>query len=208
MTDTAPASTTARTTARATVKATASGTQRSPLRIVSRWMISFVGFPLGGAAAILTVGSLDSIGSAAVGGLVTGAVLGAVQGWAMQADRRLLLFWTLATAVGFAVGLAVGSTLVDFGTALGDLVVQGAVSGFAVGAAQAAAVIRRTGPRTLFWPVWLAGVWAAGWTVSTSIGIEVGDQFTVFGASGAITATLLTAGLPFVVGSATKGDPS
>jgi hypothetical protein len=214
MTDTATARTTAKAnatpeaTGTATQHGTATRTQPSRLRIVGRWIISFAGFPLGGAAALLTVGPVDTTGSAAVGGLVTGAVLGAVQGWAMRADRRLFLLWTLATAAGLAVGLAVGSTLVDFGTDLSDLVLQGALSGLALGAAQAATVIRRTGPRTLFWPVWLAGVWAAAWTVSTSIGIQVGDQFTVFGSSGAITATLLTAGLPFVVKNATNGTQS
>jgi hypothetical protein len=174
-------------------------TQPTTLRTVGRWMTSFTGFPLGGAAAILTVGPVEGTASAALGGLVTGAVLGAVQGWAMRADRRLLLLWTVATALGLAVGLAVGATLVGFGTGLDDLVVQGAVSGFGVGAAQAVTLLRRTGPLTVFWPVWLAAVWAVGWVVSTSIGIQVGDQFTVFGSAGAITATLLTAGLPFVV---------
>ncbi len=194
MTDTALAPTTA--------------TRPSPQRRLGRWMISFAGFPLGGAAAILTVGPVHSVSSAVAGGLLTGAVLGAVQGWAMRADRWLLLAWTLATAVGLAGGLAVGAMLVDFGTGLDDLVVQGAVSGFVVGAAQAATLLRRTGPLTLFWPVWLAAVWAAGWAVSTSIGIQVGDQFTVFGSSGAITATLLTARLPGVVGRASAENRS
>ncbi len=194
MTDTALAPTTA--------------TRPSTQRRLGRWMISFAGFPLGGAAAILTVGPVQSVSSAVAGGLLTGAVIGAVQGWAMRADRWLLLAWTLATAVGLAGGLAVGAALVDFGTGLDDLVVQGAVSGFVVGAAQAATLLRRTGPLTLFWPVWLAVVWAAGWAVSTSIGIQVGDQFTVFGSSGAITATLLTARLPGVVERASAENRS
>jgi hypothetical protein len=171
-------------------------------------MLSFEGFPLGGAAAAIAVGPVDTIGSAALGGLLTGAVLGAVQGWAMRADRRLLLAWTSATAIGLAIGLTVGASLVDFGSDLGELIVQGAVTGFGVGAAQAASLFRRTGPLTLFWPVWLAAVWAAGWAVSTSIGIQVGDQFTVFGSSGAITVTLLTAGLPGVVRRASTKDES
>jgi hypothetical protein len=191
-----------------TTTTTAAATQPTSRRTLGRWMISFLGFPLGGAAAILTVGPVDSLGTAVVGGLVTGAVLGAVQGWAMRADRALLVLWTVATAVGLAGGLAVGTALVDFGTGLDDLVLQGAVSGFGVGVAQAAVLFRRTGPRTPFWPAWLAVVWAVSWAVSTSIGIQVGDQFTVFGAAGALTATLLTAALPGVVARASAEERS
>ena len=41
--------------------------------------------------------------------------------------------------------------------------------------------------------------WAAGWAVTTSIGIEVDEQFTVFGSSGAIVVTALTAVLPIAL---------
>ena len=54
----------------------------------------------------------------------------------------------------------------------------------------------------------MAAVWTAGWAISTSIGIQVRDQFTVFGSSGAITVTLLTAALPGVVRRATREDQS
>jgi hypothetical protein len=183
-------------------------TQPTRLRTVGRWMITFAGFPLGGAAAIIAVGPVDTVGNAVAGGLLTGAILGAVQGWALRADRRLLLAWTFATAIGLAIGLTVGASLVDFGTDLRDLLLQGAVSGFAIGAAQAAILFRRTGPLTLFWPVWLAAVWAAGWAVSTSIGIQVGDQFTVFGSSGAVTATFLTVVLPLALDTVIKEQRS
>ena len=92
-------------------------------------MVSFAGFPLGGLAAFLLTGPVDSTASAIAGGLVTGVVLGAVQAWAMRADRRLFAAWALATAVGLAVGLAIGASLVGFSTGLGDLAIQGAFSG-------------------------------------------------------------------------------
>ena len=43
--------------------------KRAPFfrRTIPRWMVSFVGFPLGGLAAFLLVGPVDSVGSAAVG---------------------------------------------------------------------------------------------------------------------------------------------
>jgi hypothetical protein len=174
-------------------------TSPSTARIVARWMISFVGFPLGGLAALLLVGPVVSTPSALAGGLVTGAVLGLVQGWALRADRRLLLAWTGATAGGLAVGLAAGTLSVDFGTGLGDLAIQGLCSGAAVGLAQAVLLWPRIGRIALAWPAYLAGVWGVGWTVTTSIGVEVSDGFTVFGSSGALVVTVLTAVLPVLL---------
>ena len=63
----------------------------STARIFGRWMISFVGFPLGGLAALILTDPVNGAGNCLVGGLITGAVLGAVQAWALRADRRQLL---------------------------------------------------------------------------------------------------------------------
>jgi hypothetical protein len=169
---------------------------RRTRRIVARWMVSFAGFPLGGAAAIILTGPVDSTASAIGGGLVTGVVLGAIQAWAMKADRRLFAVWVLATAVGLAVGLAGGASLTGFSTGLGDLVLQGAASGLAVGLAQAIALLPRIGPIAVCWPIYVSGAWAAGWAVSTSIGIQVEEQFAIFGSTGALVVTLLTSVLP------------
>lgn len=165
----------------------------STLRTVARWMVSFLGFPLGGLTAMLLGGPVDSLAAAILGGLLTGAVLGAAQALALRFDPRNLLTWVLATAAGLATGLAVGASVVDFRTGLGDLVLQGAISGFAVGAAQSVVLVRRTGPLAFLWPAYLAAAWSIGWDVTTSVGVQVEDQFTVFGAAGAVTVTLLTA---------------
>jgi hypothetical protein len=177
----------------------ASALQPTTARAVARWAVSFVGFPLGGLAAVLATGPVDGAPAAVAGGLLTGAVLGAVQALALRLDRRSLLQWLTATAAGLAVGLTAGASAVGFGTSLGDLAVQGAVSGLAVGAAQALVLFRLLGPLTLVWPAWLAAVWTLGWVVTTSIGVQVEDQFTVFGAAGALTVTLLTAVLPVLL---------
>jgi hypothetical protein len=168
----------------------------STRRVLLRWMISFLGFPLGGFAAWLLIGPVIGTTTAVTGGLLTGAILGAVQAWALRADRRSLASWTLTTAVGMAVGLTVGASVGGFGTGLGDLVLQGVISGAAVGLAQAAVLWRRTGPLAMAWPAYLAVAWGLGWTVTTLAGIGVEEQFTVFGASGALVTTLLTAVLP------------
>ena len=171
----------------------------SPARTVLRWMLSFAGFPLGGFAAMVIVGPVDSLGSAVAGGLLTGLVLGAVQAWALRLGGRTGTFWALATAAGLAVGLSVGAAAVGFGTDLVDLQLQGAVSGAAVGTAQAVLLWPRTGRWALVWPVYLAAAWVAGWSVTTEIGVAVGEQFTVFGSAGAVTVAVLTSVLPLLL---------
>ena len=166
---------------------------------LARWMVSFVGFPLGGLTAMFLSGPVDSVASAIIGGLLTGTVLGTAQALAMRFDSRRLLTWVVATAAGLASGLAVGASVVDFRTELSDLVLQGAISGLAVGAAQSLALLRRTGPVAFLWSAYVAAAWAIGWAVTTSVGVQVEDQFTVFGAAGAVTVTVLTAVLPVVL---------
>ena len=173
------------------------GTRRS----IGRWMVSFAGYPLGGYAAFLITGRVDSLGPALAGGLLTGAILGAFQVWAMGQARRHPLAWILATAVGLMAGVAAGTALVDYQIDLGSLVVQGAVGGALVGLAQSVVLVPRLGAVAFVWPLFLSATFAIGWAVTTSIGIDVDQQFTIFGSSGALVATLLTAVLPLVLNS-------
>ncbi|MCW2761568.1 MAG: hypothetical protein JWR85_1769 [Marmoricola sp.] len=189
---------------------TAPSTAKVPgtARTVGRWMVSFAGFPLGGFAALILTAAVDSVGHAVAGGLITGAVLGAVQAWALRSDRRQLVGWTLATALGLAVGLALGASLVDFGTGMGDLAVQGAVTGALVGLAQAVVLRPRIGLVAFVWPIYLAGAWALGWVVTTAGGIAVEEQFTTFGAFGALTVALLTSVLPVFLSTHPRTEKS
>jgi hypothetical protein len=97
------------------------------------------------------------------------------------------------------VGLTVGAAVVDYATDLTALVVQGAICGFAVGAAQAGTLRPRLGRPALAWPVALAPIWAIGWAVTTVAGIQVEAQFTVFGSFGAIAVTAGTLFLPLLL---------
>jgi hypothetical protein len=183
-----------------TAPATTAVTTRIPWhRIVMRWLVSFVGFPLGGLAATALVGRVDSLASAMAGGLVTGAVLGTVQAWALGPARPRAGAWVVATSAGLMTGLGLGAWLVDYQTGVGSLALEGAVSGALVGAAQAAAMLRRLGRLAYAWPVALSGIWAVGWVVTIAAGIQIGEQFTVFGASGAVVVTLLTSALPLLL---------
>ncbi len=168
-------------------------------RTIPRWMVSFAGFPLGGLAAFLLVGPVDSVGSALIGGLLTGGILGAIQAWALGTAQPRRLAWIVATAVGMGAGLTLAASLVDFRVGLGDLVLQGAVSGAVVGLAQAIVLVRLAGRRAFVWPIALSVIWAIAWVVSTTIGIKVDDRYTIFGSSGALVATALTLVLPVVL---------
>ena len=74
--------------------------------------------------------------------------------------------------------------------------VQGAVSGLAVGAAQSVMLRRRRPRLALVWPFYLAACWALAWAVITLAGVQVDNQFTVFGAIGAVSVTAATLVLP------------
>jgi len=97
--------------------------------------------------------------------------------------------------------VASGAALVDYQTDLGSLAVQGAVTGGLVGVAQTVALTPRLGVMALAWPVFLSGTFAVGWATTTTAGIDVDQQFTIFGSSGALVATVLTAVLPLVLGT-------
>jgi hypothetical protein len=189
-----------------TAGAEASIGSKSAVRTIARWMVTFIGFPAGGFAALLIVGPVDSLVTAAAGGLITGAILGAVQSFGLGRSGPRAWQWISATAIGLTVGLVLGATAVEYATSLTALVIQGAVTGLAVGAAQAIPLGARFGPLAFAWPAALAVIWAIGWAITTSIGVQVDDQFTVFGSAGAIVVTALTAVLPVLINRNTSRD--
>ena len=180
---------------------------RSWRRAAARWIVTFAGFPAGGFTAMLLVGHVDTVITALAGGLITGTILGAVQAWGLGRSGPGAIRWVAATAIGLTIGLGIGATSVGFRTTLAALVVQGAVCGLAVGAAQALALRRSLGPIAFAWPAALAAIWALGWAVTYAAGIAVNDQFTVFGSSGAVVVTALTVVLPVLL-NAKEGEQS
>ncbi len=163
-------------------------------------MPTFVGYPLGGLLAEV-VGPVDSVGSALAGGAITGAVIGLAQWLGLRRSGLAPEPWVVATSVGMALAVAAGAGAVGYGFSSGDLATQGAICGAVVGAAQAAALWPRLGAISLGWPVALAGIWSLGWTITAAAGIDVESQYTVFGSSGAIVATLATSILPLALAS-------
>jgi hypothetical protein len=154
------------------------------------WLLTFAAFPPAGYIGHAVAGAVDSPVSAIVGGAVTGVGLGAAQ-WALLRRRGVGARWIPTTAVALAVGVAAGAALVSYRTDRPSLAVMGAVCGFVVGAAQGAVVGDKR--RGIVWAVSTAALWALGWTVSATIGVDVEQQYVVFGGSGALVAALLQA---------------
>jgi uncharacterized membrane protein len=154
------------------------------------WTAGFLAFPIGGYLAEMLTGRVNDAGSALLGGMVAGAVIGTGQ-WLVA--RRLLdaQTWIPATALAMGVGLVVGAWAVGYGTSLGELALMGAITGIPLGAAQAY-LLRDRVANAWVWGAAMPLLWALGWTVTTAIGVGVDSQFYVFGASGAITFMALS----------------
>jgi hypothetical protein len=154
------------------------------------WTAGFVAFIVGGALATALTGRINDVGSALIGGMVAGAVIGTGQ-WLVA--RRLLdaQTWIPATALAMGIGLMVGAWVVGYGTSLGELALMGFITGIPLGVAQAY-LLRDRVANAWVWAAAMPLLWALGWTVTTAGGIDVDQQFAVFGAYGAITFMALS----------------
>jgi hypothetical protein len=149
------------------------------------------------------VGGVDSVGAAFAEGLLAGAVIGVVQ-WLFLRRRSVPATWIAGTSLGMAVGLTAGSALVSYETSFGALAVMGLVSGAGVGVGQVLS-FRPLRSRALEWSFGSAALWAIGWAVTEGTGVDVDEQWAVFGISGALVVALLQS---FVVGRATPSVAS
>jgi hypothetical protein len=156
------------------------------------WPVAvLIGFPIGGLLADLVVDGVDSVGSALVGGLIAGVVIGAAEWFALR--HSVSWPWIPATSVGMAAGLTAGAALVDYGIDRGDLMLMGAVTGLGVGVLQALVLARNGVAGAFWWAVANPPLWALAWLVTTYvISRNVKEQFTNFGASGALVFALAT----------------
>jgi hypothetical protein len=157
------------------------------------WMLTFLGFPLGGLLAFLVVGSVEGVVSGALGGALAGAVIGAAQWLVLRRYVRVGPEWVLATALGVAIGDALGALLTGAGTSIGALLITGLATGVAVGLLQWGLFLRGRILLASLWPPVVAIAWPLGWVVtSVVIGINVERGFYAFGASGALVFAAVT----------------
>ena len=168
----------------------------SPVRIKASnllltWMATSLGFPFGGVLALSLTGPMDDVVSAALGGLLAGAVVGAAQWLMLRHYLGIDAAWVVATASGLALGNAVGVVLTGAGTSINDLLAIGAAAGISVGVAQWTLLRERLRYAGL-WVVVLAIAWPLGWTTTWSIGVDVSLGYAVFGAVGALVFAAIT----------------
>jgi len=157
------------------------------------WVAVAFAFPIAGYVGWKIGGPVDTVAAAFIGGGITAAGLAAVQWWAAKGTLGRPASWIGSGAAGYAVGLAAGAALVGYDTDLGSLVLMGLISGLPLGIAQGWVLARQDRRR-------LAAAWAAampilfglGWIPSTAIGVSVDEQFTVFGAAGAVLFMVLS----------------
>ena len=126
-------------------------------------------------------------------GLVTGAVVGTGQ-WLASRGRLRPVPWIVATApLGMGIGLLLGARpSSDSQTSLTDVALMGALSGMVLGARPDGGAYRRAPGRRWWWAAAMPLLWALGWIVTTWAGIPMVEQFTIFGASGAVTFSALS----------------
>jgi hypothetical protein len=160
-------------------------------RFWGAWGLAFLGFPLGGLAALGLVGGVESVLDGAIGGAACGAVLGAVQWLVLRRRLSLSRNWIVATSLGMAGGLALTLALFGTTTAGSALLLRGVTTGLLIGLAQWL-VLRGSIPRAWVWVPTVAAGWALGWPVSSAIGLGLTPNFAVFGASGALAFQVLT----------------
>jgi hypothetical protein len=158
-----------------------------------RWAAVAVAFPVAGLIGWKISGPVDAVEAALVGGALTGAGLGAVQWWAAKGALGRPAAWISSSTVGYAGGLAAGAAIVGYDTDIGALALMGLISGAALGAAQGL-VLARHGDRQLAaaWGAAMPALFAVSWCATTAIGVSVDDQFTVFGAAGAVVFMVLS----------------
>ena len=96
--------------------------------------------------------------------------------------------WVASSATGLAVGLGLGASAVGFGTNTASLVAMGAISGGAVGLAQAWSMRMRAFDR-LLWVVATPALWAIGWLITSQVIVDADRHHAVFGSSGALVVS-------------------
>jgi hypothetical protein len=155
------------------------------------WAVAFAGFPIGGSAAFLLFGPIETVGLAVLGGAVAGAAIGAAQWLVLRQRLPLSVLWVPATAAGMAVGLTLGQVVLGDETTAAPMLLRGLITGAVIGAAQAL-LLRGLLPTPLIWAAVVTIAWPASWAVTTAIGVNLAEKWAVFGSSGALVFQLIS----------------
>lgn len=156
------------------------------------WLAAFLGFPISGLVTNLIVGPVNDPVRGLIAGALTGAVIGITQWLVLRSRLPLPVWWILATAIGAAIGMALGVAFFGTETSGTPLLIRALITGLAIGIAQYV-LLRPVLPEAILWIPVIALAWTIGWFITGSAGINLDYNWSVFGASGAITFQPLTA---------------
>jgi hypothetical protein len=158
-----------------------------------RWIIAILGFPVGGFIGHLIAGPAATVPAALVSGLIAGAIIGAAQAIALGILRpQALALWAGATALGLGVALAAVTAVIGQIETQTEAIVLGAISGLALGAGQAALLMRERVANVWVWVVASGLAWAVGWAVTSGVGVALAAGWPVYGISGALVSQIIT----------------
>ena len=160
--------------------------------------LCLLGIPLAGYLGWFVGGHVDSLMPALIAGAITGAGIGFAQWLMLRRSLDVGVGWIVATGAALALGLAIGAAVVDYGTTVSQLAIMGAIPGAFVGVVQGL-LLRDKFSLWYVSIVAMPALWALGWVVANSIGVDVTNQFPVFGASGAVVFGILS-GLLLIAG--------
>jgi hypothetical protein len=151
------------------------------------WPLAILlGFPIGGLIADLIVGPVDSFGAALAGGLIAGAVIGVAQWLAL----RQFIPWDLDCSDEYRDGRGPHHRL--GARRLRDQPRRPHAHGCTDGRG-CRGVARQHISGAAWWAAANPPAWALAWLVSSYVlSSNVDEQFTNFGASGALLYALLT----------------
>jgi hypothetical protein len=161
--------------------------------LLLRWIIAIVGFPIGGFIGHLIAGPAATIPAALISGLIAGAIIGAGQAVALGILRpQALALWAGASALGLGVALAAVTAVIGQIEIQTEAVALGAISGLALGAAQAALLMRERVANAWIWVIATGAAWAVGWAVTSGVGVALAAGWPVYGLSGALASQVIT----------------
>jgi len=161
--------------------------------LLLRWIIAIVGFPIGGFIGHLVAGPAATIPAALISGLIAGAIIGAGQAVALGILRpQALALWAGASALGLGVALAAVTAVIGQIETQTEATALGAISGLALGAGQAALLMRERVANASIWAIATGVAWAVGWAVTSGVGVALAAGWPVYGLSGALASQVIT----------------
>jgi uncharacterized membrane protein YhdT len=156
------------------------------------WIVAFLGFPVGGLAALSLIGALENPLEGLIGGAAAGAVLGLTQWLALRLRTPLTPLWIAASSIGLGVGVGLSVALFGADRSAQANALRAPLTGLIWGAAQWV-FLQRSAAHAAWWIPTVALAYLIGWVVTAAvIGESLEQGFTVFGASGAVIFQIIT----------------